>query len=695
MRSCDSRNCMSSSKAMARLVAVCQREQVLSFDKRQIPIKIDENLTMKLQFDDTFMNSNHCGINKKSKTYDTFVKTYKKLTNDELQDTLSIPISQIKEYIPRCISCIGCRTSIDSFIKSLIEHHHPALEPLFINEKGFFTMKHCYSSSPENIYTLFYTYGSKLNSFIESIPKSKKNRRCNIHLFEKTKSISNWEVVWDSMNKECRDEVTLVENDGLFKTLENYLYKHRFCSECKLKVSEAYDLLINNCDHKHQDRNGFCPTLYEGLRTCANDKHIHIDVNKEFIGNLIARAEPDIDGSQRERHAKTLDIAQEEVLTCIGIYLFERFDKIYRTMRSEEQTWQLLFYIVIDCLRLNFETAIDRKQDFSMTLENLCEEFRVADEMKLQKKQQKRAKRKARRQIKPNEDKDTIIIDQDDEKISSEIKFPSIRARANSCCSCLCYYCHEERSNSLLPIHTMSSSNSFIKSPSCPSLLLYSSECSSHQVIKGHKICLSSSLETLFSSVSTRDCVCHDRNLDKQTVLCDECPTSSSTSCLRCSSTRTDLGYSSGQDDVFSSGPCECSSVSCDTCLIKCPLHEVDENCSDSILSTDACSNICCIHDRIIDCSKPIELYDTTRKNKVKLQLSHEYPFFTMDLKQIWDDPNSSIMENKSYISTDDINDFLLHNTHLERKRAQLRDQFKLKWQQQANQRFPFKTWTK
>jgi len=38
-----------------------------------------------------------------------------------------------------------------------------------------------------------------------------------------------------------------------------------------------------------------------------------------------------------------------------------------------------------------------------MTLDNLCEEFRVADEIKLQKKQQKRAKKKARRQPKPTE----------------------------------------------------------------------------------------------------------------------------------------------------------------------------------------------------------------------------------------------------------------------------------------------------
>ena len=90
-----------------------------------------------------------------------------------------------------------------------------------------------------------------------------------------------------------------------------------------------------------------------GLRSCANDKHIHIDCNKDLISRLIARAEPEIQDSRRERHAKTLDIAQEEILTCIGIYLFERFEKICRTMRSEEQIWQLLFYIGIDCLRLS------------------------------------------------------------------------------------------------------------------------------------------------------------------------------------------------------------------------------------------------------------------------------------------------------------------------------------------------------
>jgi hypothetical protein len=38
---------------------------------------------------------------------------------------------------------------------------------------------------------------------------------------------SDWEIVWDVMNKECRDEVTLVEANCLSTTIENYLRKYK------------------------------------------------------------------------------------------------------------------------------------------------------------------------------------------------------------------------------------------------------------------------------------------------------------------------------------------------------------------------------------------------------------------------------------------------------------------------------------
>ncbi len=71
-----------------------------------------------------------------------------------------------------------------------------------------------------------------------------------------------------------------------------------------------------------------------------------------------------------------------------------------------------------------------------------------------------------------------------------------------------------------------------------------------------------------------------------------------------------------------------------------------------------------------------------------------------MDLKQIWVNKNSkkkketykfifflqdetlpTIIENISFISDDDLQEFFLLNTHIEIKRAQLREFFKLKFQ--------------
>ena len=36
-------------------------------------------------------------------------------------------------------------------------------------------------------------------------------------------------------------------------------------------------------------------------------------------------AEPELSGLKQERHAKTIEIAQKEVLTCIGICLYDRY----------------------------------------------------------------------------------------------------------------------------------------------------------------------------------------------------------------------------------------------------------------------------------------------------------------------------------------------------------------------------------
>jgi hypothetical protein len=125
----------------------------------------------------------------------------------------------------------------------------------------------------------------------------------------------------------------------------------------------------------------------------SNEQHLHLKIDKKFIGDLIFRAEPEIQGSRRERHAKTLDIAQEEVLTCIGIHLYERFHRIYQSMKTEEQTWQLLFYTSVSTLRKRFEVEFENLQGVS-NIELLCAEFEALDESRQTRKRMKKERKK-------------------------------------------------------------------------------------------------------------------------------------------------------------------------------------------------------------------------------------------------------------------------------------------------------------
>jgi hypothetical protein len=210
-----------------------------------------------------------------------------------------------------------------------------------------------------------------LESFIENLhKKSKKNRRCNLHSLEsqKQKSINDWLPVWDAFSStESRQRAITIDSAQLLATLDSYLRKHRFCSDCKLKVVRAFHLLTGELDSTKEK--GYCAALYEGLECCTEQvheenqshssgkwrPHVHVLDDKHFVAQLISKAEPEIYESKRERHAKTLDIAQEEVLTCVGIYLYERFHRIYQAMKLEEQTWQLLFYTAVITFKKCFE----------------------------------------------------------------------------------------------------------------------------------------------------------------------------------------------------------------------------------------------------------------------------------------------------------------------------------------------------
>ncbi|XP_043997323.1 gametogenetin-binding protein 2 isoform X2 [Gambusia affinis] len=418
---------------MARLVAVCREgEEDYPFLARQIPLYIDDTLTMVMEFPDSFMDAE--GTDIVLAHWKQFSEYYSKLKQQDLNIAFMVSSREVYSALSQLVPCVGCRRSVEHLFSHSVETGNPALEPLTVKPKGMLTVTKACLADMKKLYTLFYIQGPKLNDMIDAIPKSKKNKRCQLHSLDthKPKPLGgSWMDVWELMSQECRDEVVLIDSACLLETLETYLRKHRFCTDCKNKVIRAYNILVGEVDSSEEK--GYCAALYEGLCCCPHERHIHVCCETDFIAHLLGRAEPEFSGGyeRRERHAKTIDIAQEEVLTCLGIHLYERLHRIWQKLRAEEQTWQILFHLGIDALRKNFEMAVEKMQGISRLeqfVEELSEEER-AKELKLEKKRQKR---KNRRKNKCGFD----ISEQEaenKEKILNEGSFDSVEGSCKAC----------------------------------------------------------------------------------------------------------------------------------------------------------------------------------------------------------------------------------------------------------------------
>uniref|UniRef100_T1II31 Gametogenetin-binding protein 2 n=1 Tax=Strigamia maritima TaxID=126957 RepID=T1II31_STRMM len=382
---------------MAKLIGIFHQDK-WNFENRQLPLDIDENLTMVMQFHDVCASFDQHPL--KNKELMQFDVKFSLLSKEEIVDALTVTGKELFNTLAQTVFCVGCRRSVERLFNQLCESGYPAVQPLVVTVDGILTVNENFLTESRSLCEIFHSLGTKLNSLIEAIPKNKKNRRCLLHSLEsqRSKPVGNWLEIWDLMSKECREQVVLVEPDVLLDTLESYLRKHRFCGECKSKVMRAYNILIGKLDGTKEK--GYASHLYKGIRCCPSEKNIHVLGEANFISSLITRAEPEfrvnISFSTRERHAKTVENAQEEVLICLGICLYERLHRIWQRLHEEEQTWQILFHLGVNELWKNFQLAIEAKQGFSQ-LELVCEELNREELLKQKRLELKRLKKKKKK----------------------------------------------------------------------------------------------------------------------------------------------------------------------------------------------------------------------------------------------------------------------------------------------------------
>ncbi|XP_077361057.1 gametogenetin-binding protein 2 [Festucalex cinctus] len=415
---------------MAHLVAVCkENEEKYQFLVGQIPLYIDDSLTMVMEFSDCFMDIDKQVI--ASSHWKQFLESHSKLKQQDLTVALSVMFSDVCRTLSQLLPCLGCRRSVERLFSHLVEPGTVTLGPLTLYPTGMLSVGKAYLADLKKLYSLLYIQGPKLKDVIDGIPKSKKGNRCQLHSLETNKLRplgSFWMDVWERMSKECRDEVVLVDSECLLEALEAHMQKLGVCIDCRINIMRAYNILVGEIDSSEEK--DYSAALYEGLRCCPIEHHIQVCCETDYIAHLLSRAEHEFAAGYKKRHTKTFDTAQEEVLTSLGVHLYERLHKIWQKFRAEEQTWQILLHVGIDELRKSFETAVENMQGISR-LEQFVKELSEMEQAKQLKQEKKRQKRKNRRKNRCGFD----VSDQERD-ITEKYDEGSLEPEYGSCTAC-------------------------------------------------------------------------------------------------------------------------------------------------------------------------------------------------------------------------------------------------------------------
>lgn len=336
----------------------------------------------------------------KGRELKTFMSKFDSLDRQEVLDALQVPEDEFMRILNQVVECIGCRRIIERVFQQFKKNGSQTLDPITITPEGVVRIRQDRLDDGQvDVCKLLQKSVFLYAGLLTYKQRSKQSIRCTIHnldAYKVTPFSETWTQIWVSMRGPCREKILIIDMEDLQATLDVYLKKHKFCHECSAKVETAFHLLFREKNPRKEP--GYAEELYAGIKRCLN-QHIQLPCKVDFIDMLIRRAEPELVGNgnrQRERHAKTLEIAQEEVLTCIGMCIFERFRRIHNCRKEEEGACQLLAVLALHGMYRSFDVAVEKKRGIS-NLELLYDEIIQQELREVQRKEQKRLKKRQKK----------------------------------------------------------------------------------------------------------------------------------------------------------------------------------------------------------------------------------------------------------------------------------------------------------
>ncbi|KAE9022161.1 hypothetical protein PF005_g5049 [Phytophthora fragariae] len=356
-----------------------------------------------------------------------FRKRWLLLTDRERVAALRGDADQFLETATELLPCPGCRNSAEALFYNLVDGivRVPQLvsrSGLCFDKDSNFRLNESYLNSPDTSFSLFYHQERWAATTLAkpTKPNSKagtSRARCPLHSqrVRGRPRPAAFEALWHKLPEDHQRHLSHIDSDQFLTDLESYLRRHRFCCRCKEKVLEAYDLLIGSscseddcedcggfeCSEKHHEHSDYgddlhyTSYLFDELAFSRATNQIIVPCNIEFMSQLMSRADQEVVGDWGDRHARTIAEAQDEVLICLGMVIWDKMQNLWTKSRSEKRSEELLVHCAVSTLRRNFDVAVEALHGEEMMEQLLAEED--DESRRLAKKKEKRKEKKKKR----------------------------------------------------------------------------------------------------------------------------------------------------------------------------------------------------------------------------------------------------------------------------------------------------------
>ncbi|RLN97213.1 hypothetical protein BBJ28_00021166, partial [Nothophytophthora sp. Chile5] len=313
------------------------------------------------------------------------------LTERERTVSLRADANQFLQTANDLLPCSGCRNSAEALFYKLSDGS--ARVPQLVSRSGIcfdkdshFRLNDAFLSSPDASISLFFHQERWATTALAKAGKpsgkaGSSRARCVLHS-QRARGRPRpaaFEALWHKLPEDHQRHLSHIDSDQFLTDLENYLRRHRFCCRCKEKVLEAYDLLIGSscseddcedcggfdCADKHHEHSDYgddlhyTSYLFDELAYSRATSQIVVPCNIEFMSQLMSRADQEVVGDWGDRHARTIAEAQDEVLICLGMVIWEKMQSLWTKSRSEKRSEELLVHCAVSTLRRNFDVAVE------------------------------------------------------------------------------------------------------------------------------------------------------------------------------------------------------------------------------------------------------------------------------------------------------------------------------------------------